>query len=300
MVPGKLWVVDRRATRRYFLFRPDEAGRIEQAFWYCLTVCANKYGILVHAALLMATHLHLAYTDVFGKQPQFKRDFHHYFACCVKAILGWPEEAFKGNTPGGEHEPLNAEALVHDLAYLIANPVSAFAVRYAKDWPGAKTLAKEIGTRLVRTKRPDVYLDPKNLDWPPEVELRLVMPEALEDVYGLEGARERIAVEVKRLEHAAWDEAERSGIAFKGARRVMRTPHTARARSYEVFGKVNPRFSAAGDREAAAAKVAAMRQFDAEYDAALVRWMKGDRRAVFPYGTWWMRVHHQARIRPPP
>jgi len=84
-------------------------------------------------------------------------------------------------------------------------------------------------------------------------------------------------------------------------RRILRTPHTARARSYEVFGATNPRFRAAGDREAARQRVRENRAFDAEYDVALARWTAGNRRhAVFPYGTWWMRVHHGARCRPPP
>ena len=80
----------------------------------------------------------------------------------------------------------------------------------------------------------------------------------------------------------------------------MRTPHMARARSYEVFGKVNPRFSAAGNAELARAKVAELQRFDADYDVALAGWEAGNRKVLFPYGTWWMRVHHKVRVRPPP
>ncbi len=39
-------------------------------------------------------------------------------------------------------------------AYAIANPPKAFAVRYAKDWPGAKTLPSDVGRRVIRVKRP--------------------------------------------------------------------------------------------------------------------------------------------------
>ena len=300
MIAGKIWAVDRRTTRRYFLFSPDSEGRIEDAFWYCLGVCAKKYGIEIHAALLMSTHPHLVYTDTRGLQPLFKREFHRLFAHCVKAIRGWPEEVFKPNSPGGEHEPLNEEALVESIGYLIGNPPTAFAVRYSKDWPGAKTLPQDIGTRVVRAKRPDVYFDPNNPDWPEWAEVRLVMPDSLVEKYGAEGARRRIADVVRRHEHKAFSEAKARGIAFKGARRVVRTPHTVRARSYEVFGKINPRISAAGDAELAAAKISQLRQFDADYDDTLARWTAGDRRAVFPHGTWWMRIHHGVRVRPPP
>jgi hypothetical protein len=43
-----------------------------------------------------------------------------------------------------------------------------------------------------------------------------------------------------------------------------------------------------------------MRKFEADYDRALARWTAGDRRVVFPYGTWWMRVHHGVRVAPRP
>jgi putative transposase len=296
---GKMWVVDRRTTRRYFLFRPDEAGKVEQAFWYCLAVCAAEYGIEVHAAVLMSTHIHLFYTDLLGNQPLFKREFHRLFACCIKLILGWPEEVFN-KSQGGEHEPLTPEAAIEDTAYLIGNPPSAFTVRYARDWPGPKTLPEDIGRRVIRVSRPECFFDPKNPRWPEEAELRLTMPQVLEATYGEEEARRRIAERVRRFEREALAKSRKEGIAFRGARRVQRTPHTARARSYEVFGKVNPRFSAAGNVEAARRKVREIRQFNAEYDWALSRWMAGDRRVRFPHGTWWMRVHHGVRCRPPP
>ncbi len=89
-------------------------------------------------------------------------------------------------------------------------------------------------------------------------------------------------------------------VPFKGARRCTRVPHTARARSWEVFGKTNPRFKASGDRQAARHAVQENRQFEADYDAALTRWTAGDRKVVFPHGTWWMRVHHGARVAPCP
>ena len=47
------------------------------------------------------------------------------------------------------HRPATIEA----LAYLIANPVEAGAVRYAKDWPSAQTLPRDIGARVVTVKR---------------------------------------------------------------------------------------------------------------------------------------------------
>jgi hypothetical protein len=52
--------------------------------------------------------------------------------------------------------------VIDAIAYLIANPVEALAVRYAKDWPGAKTLPGHVGTRVIKVKRPAHYFDPDN------------------------------------------------------------------------------------------------------------------------------------------
>jgi len=299
VVAGQVWSIDRRATRRHFLFTPDGAGEVENLFLYCLAVTAAKHGIHVHAFVLMSTHIHMVYTDPQGVQPLFKRDFHRLFACGIKALRGWPEEVFN-SSPGGEHEPLGAQALIEAIGYVIANPPECFAVRYAKDWPGAITLPKDLGRRVFRATKPPYFFDPDSDQWPDEAELPIVIHPALEAKYGEEGTRRLISEDVRRRERAALTAAKQRGIAFKGVRRVLRTPHTVRATSHEVFGKVNPRFRAAGDLELARAKIVDNRRFDAEYDRALGQWTAGDRNAVFPYGTWWMRVHHGARVRPPP
>ena len=80
-----------------------------------------------------------------------------------------------------------------------------------------------------------------------------------------------------------------------GARRVLRLAHTKRAKSYEVFGSLNPQFAAAGNRAAATEAAKRLRSFNAQYERALAAWTQGDRSACFPVGTWWMRVWHGAR-----
>lgn len=125
-------------------------------------------------------------------------------------------------------------------------------MRYAKDWPGAHTLPNDVGTRAM------VVLE---LD------------------YGQELARERIAERVRHKEHEAWNEARRTGRSFVGPRCVLRLLHTKRAKSYEVFGSLNPQFAAAGNRAAATEAVKRLRAFKAQYQRALGRWMAGDRSA---------------------
>ena len=118
---------------------------------------------------------------------------------------------------------------------------------------------------------------------------------ALELEYGPELARERIAERVRDKQHQAWHKAKRTGIPVVGPRRVLRLAHTKRAKSYEVFGSLNPQFAAAGNQSAATEAVKRLRSFNAQYERALAAWTQGDRSAYFPEGTWWMRVWHGAR-----
>ena len=297
--PGATLALSRRTTRRYFLLQPDEARQMEQVYWYCLAYAAKLHGVVVHAACLMSTHAHEVITDVRGEYPRFLETLHRNLALCTKAYRGWPEEVFNKKS-SGVHALVSPEAIIESIAYLIANPVQAGAVRYAKDWPGAHTLPGHVGTRVIRVKRPTHYFDPENPQWPDELELRLEMPVALELDYGAVLARTRIAERVRNKQHQAWNEAKRRGRAFVGPRRVLRIPYTRRAQGHEVFGSLDPRFAAAGHRDAATQAVKRLRAFQAQYRHALGQWMAGDRDACFPVGTWWMRVCHGARCGPGP
>jgi len=297
--PGTTWALSRRTTRRYFLLNPDQSRELERCYWYCLGLAAQRFGVVVHAGCLMSTHSHEVVTDVRGVLPRFLQEFHRLLALTTKAFRGWPGEVFDKRSTG-QHVLLTAEATIEALAYLISNPVEAGAVRYAKDWPGAHTLPRDIGTRAVKVKRPTHYFNPDNSSWPDVVELQLEMPTALELDYGAELAQTRIAERVRQREHRAWQESKRTGMAFVGARRVLRQAPTKRARSYEAFGSLDPRFAAAGHRGAAVHAVRRLRAFNAQYDKALAAWTSGKRSVSFPPGTWWMRVCHGARCGPAP
>jgi len=297
--PGTVWALSRRTTRRHFLLNPDEARQMEQAYWYCLGYAAVAHGVLVHAGCLMSTHSHEVVTDVRGELPRFLQTFHRLLALTTKAFRGWPEEVFNKRSSGA-HALLTPEATLEALAYLIANPVEALAVRYAKDWPGAHTLPRHIGTRTIKVRRPPHYFDPDNAAWPEEIELSLEMPAALECDYGTELAQARIGERVRHREHQAWHKAKRTGIPFVGPRRVLRLAPTKRARSYEAFGGRDPQFAAAGHRGAATEAVKRLRLFNAHYDQALRAWTSGNRTVRFPTGTWWMRICHGARCGPAP
>ncbi len=325
--PGKVYFVSRRCTRRHYLLTPDAQGVVAAVFWYLLGFAALLSGVQICAVCVMSSHFHLVIVDRRGTLSVFLHALDRNLALAVKALRGWPGEVFDKSQCSAV-ELVSTEAIVDKLAYTIGNGAKSFAVRYAQQWPGALTQVSELGGRTIDAqhqpywcrspgrKDPDsgAWVEPGQRwvateddppqvggGWPHRVQYDIGLPDVLLDQLPIDEVQRRVADRVRRLERKAWDEAAERGISFMGPRRALRQKHTRRANSYETFGARNPRFAAGGNRQAAAAAVAKNRAFDAQYDEALAHWRRGDRRrAVFPYGTWKMRVVHNARCRPPP
>ncbi len=289
--------VSRRTTRRHHLFVPDLGRETEDVFWYCLGIARLKSGVRIHAACLMSNHAHLVITDVEGRAPTFFAWFHRLLALCTKARLGWPAEVFdKAGT--SSVELVSTDAIIDSIAYAIANPVTAGLVRRASEWPGARTSAKDMGTRTVLAKRvPHFFRSPR---WPESVDVPIDIVGLPDDEMEDDELRRRVQGRVNHYEAEALARAKREKRKFVGVRRVRKVSVNDRASSWEDFGSLNPRFAARGDRAAARDAVARFRAFYGDYNDALARWTGGDRDVKFPHGTWWMRVHHGARVRPPP
>jgi putative transposase len=83
-----------------------------------------------------------------------------------------------------------------------------------------------------------------------------------------------------------------------GRKAVLAASFARRAASYEEKRGVIPTFAARlwFVRERLRQ---AERHFRAQYRAALERWRGGQRDAVFPFGTWGMRVTHAACVDAP-
>ncbi len=298
VIPGTTYLLTRRTTRRYFLLAPDARGEANRIFWYALAVAAERCGVEVHAACMMSSHLHVVLTDVEGRHPEFTQHFHRTLANALKVARAWPEEVFnRGGT--SMVELVTPAAVINAIAYTIANPVAAFAVRYAREWPGPQTSPADVGNRTVNAERPPHWFRSRR-SFPTSASLRISMPTVLDQHFGPERARALVAHRLRRLHHRAWNTARDRRLSFVGPRRLLRMRHTRRAKSYEPFGQRNPRFAAAGNVRAAISAIARFRAFDTAYTRALTAWREGDRTVVFPCGTWSMRVHHGAACHAPP
>ncbi|MDH5492385.1 MAG: transposase, partial [Myxococcales bacterium] len=161
VIPNVSVMSTRRTTRRHFLLRPDADGVSQNIFLYCLAWAARKFGIQVHAVVVMSTHWHVILTDPQGVLPRFHEEFHRHLANAMKNHRGWPAELLDKRQTSVV-ELLCPAAILDKIAYAIANPVDCGAVPSARQWPGVIVMPDEVGNKTFHATRPEVYFDPKS------------------------------------------------------------------------------------------------------------------------------------------
>ena len=292
ILPGSTYLITRRTLRRHFLLRPDSEMRA--IIIYLLAVCAERNGIRVHAFCAMSTHLHVVLTDTRGELPRFLEQFHRLVGLCTKVLRKW-----EGCT--WDHQQTSVvrletpEVILDKIGYVLANPVASGLVRYARDWPGAKSRVNELGGGHIRAKRPTVYLDATSDQWPDEADLELALPsylDARDATAWVDGVKQSVAEHEARGREVVAE----NGWKFLGAERAETVSPYDRTTSFEPLRECNPTFASGAAAGGYAAAVAALREFRAAYVAAMERWRAGVRDAVFPAGTWWMARVHSAVV----
>lgn len=278
-------MVTRRTTRRHFLLRPDREGVTQQIYWYTTAVLAKKFGIQIHAVQMLSTHLHEVLTDTRGMLPAFLRERNRALANALKCHLGWTEEVFQ-RAPANCVELFGVDAILRQIGYTVANCVEAGLVNGPEEWPGVGVVANDIGVRVVRAMRPQVYFDPKNPVWPSEAELRITMPDALSAACGEQDAKRRVMTAIARAVEAARERARRAGRVVSSVSDILKVAFTRRSRSFETFGAREPTFAAAGNPQQAAEALSTRQAFLTAYRKAREAVKAGDLFARFPDGTW--------------
>jgi hypothetical protein len=122
-------MITRRTLRRTHLLNPDPF--IRQFFLYALAVCAARYGIVVHAIVLMSTHEHLVISDPLGNLSRFMAQLHRLVALGVKIHRKWEGPVWEPEK-SSVVELLTPQAVIQKLAYVMANPVNAGLVMHAE------------------------------------------------------------------------------------------------------------------------------------------------------------------------
>jgi hypothetical protein len=79
---------------------------------------------------------------------------------------------------------------------------------------------------------------------------------------------------------------------------VLRCDPNERPGTREPRRQLNPRVAAA-DTDTRVGAIGRWQSFRSEYRQAWLQWRDGDRTAIFPAGTWLMRIRHGALCVPP-
>jgi REP element-mobilizing transposase RayT len=276
-------MVTRRCSQRTFRLAPSEETN---AIWiFCLGLAAERSGVRICAVCVMSNHYHAVVFDPEGNISVFVHVLHRLVAKCLNALQGQRENLWSNDRPNllllGDEDDVIAK-----IAYLTANPVEAGLVPRPEEWPGVMLLPKGRGYR-VRARRPEVYFG-KRSSAPEEVELEIVTAP-------FEGFLERVEAAIEERVAQAHRRAREEKRGFLGAAAVRKTSFVKKARSLEKMWKRIPEV-AAMKPELREAMKADRREFLVAYYEALERWRNGERDVVFPWGTWWMRVHHGAAV----
>ena len=281
----------RCSERRYFL-RPS--AETNGTFRYVLAVAAERYGVLVHAYCVMSNHFHLVVTDPDARLPEFHRYLDGLVARAMNCLLGrW--EAFWGADTYSAVRLATPEAILEKVVYTLANPVITGLVGRGREWPGSWSAPESIGGAVEVLERPRHFF---RAGGPLEatVKLRLCRPPAWDADPNF---AERVAAQLRETEDRIAAERAAARRALVGVGRILGQKTTARPAPIEPHRAMSPRV-ACRDRWRRMEILQRLQDFTRDHRAALERWRAGVRDAVFPAGTWAMRVLHGAQCSPAP
>lgn len=282
--PGARYKVTRRCLERRLLLAPgEEPERLRDFIGYCLAYTARKYGIQIHAAVVMSNHYHVDLSDPRGQLPAWKQLFNSLLARGVNALRGRFDSFWSCDQPCDTRRPSEDDALA-DLVYTITNPVEAGLVKWSEQWPGFTTAGWRFGdTRSYR--RPEWFFDPQG-SMPEEVSLILVRPPIFRELDD-EALFEKLSAGVRDRERRAQAKLRAEGRRFMGGNKIAKQSWRRASTSFEPrFGQA-PKV-AASSRWLQLAELQRDRDWERQYARARRLWRRGED-AVFPAGTYWLR-----------
>lgn len=173
--------------------------------------------------------------------------------------------------------------VVAKAAYVLGNPVAAGIVRRGRDWTGLWSAPERMGVGATDFPRPHAFFRPDG-SMPEVARLELALPPGFSSASGF---RERVSAGLADIENRAGAALDRRPSTRTGEARVRPSALAPR----EPRRALNPRVAALDttNRIAALARLVA---FLESYRYAWAARRGGDRSAVFPAGTYLMRVMH--------
>jgi REP element-mobilizing transposase RayT len=257
-------------------------------FLYVLAVAARRFGVRVHAFCVLSNHYHLIVTDPDARLPAFGQYIDSLVARATNSILGrW--EAFWAPSSYSAVALVAPADVLDKTAYVLANPAAARLVRHGRDWPGLWSAPELIGAAPLVARRPGEFFRAKGV-MPDEVELELTVPPGFDSA---EEFRNHLIAALEVREEQATREAHAAGLGFLGRTKVLSQKPTVRPPPLEPRQSLNPRV-AARDKWKRIEVLARLSEFLTDYREAWCARRAGKLDALFPEGTYLMRVLHGA------
>lgn len=282
VLPDQTYLITRRCSQRRFLLKPDPI--VKDVFSYALAVTACKYGIEVHAFVVMSNHYHLVVTDVRGKLPDFQRDLNSLIARALNRHWGrsenfWAPESYSAV------RPLEDADVIAKIVYVLTNPVAAGLVKKAANWEGATSVGMRFGQHY-RVRQPRLFF---GKSMPSEAQLCLTRP----NIYAGSSCtelEEHIDLRVRGRE-----EQLGGSVRFLGMRRVRAQPWWSCPESVEDGHQAKPTV-ASHNKWARREALQRCRDWLNAYARALADYVRGQTAIEFPPGTYKMRVCYRCVV----
>ena len=283
VVPGASYLVTRRCAQRQFLLRPSRVTN--QTFLYVLALAAERYRVALHAFCVLSNHVHMVLTDPDANLPAFQQFLDGLVARALNASLGrW--EAFWAPDTYSAVRLVSPADIVDKAAYALANPVEAGLVASGCAWPGLWSAPDRIGGEAFVVERPKHFFDPKG-GLPDRVTLQLTLPPGFSSPEQFRSELQR-AFERREADARA---RHRGRGGFLGVARVLRQKPFARPAPGEPRRGLNPRI-ASRDKWKRIEALGRLVEFLESYRVAWAARRAGAADALFPHGTYLLRVLH--------
>lgn len=311
--PGRPIHLVIRAVNRQYRFVPTEnvVASIRYIFWHCV----DRYGMSVHDANWMSNHSHIILTDERGVLPQFVCKMNSLISRQLNTIRRTKGTNFEKHY--ADIEILDDETMVGYCAYSLANPCTADLVTKASSWKGVSTYKRNYGETF-KVKRPKCGLwsgsalsrrkqsedsEGHGCPMPGEVSAQLVRPKVMNHLKDAE-LRLEIRMETAKLEAKAAEKRRKTGKKVLKWRNVTKNHWTDSPLKPEKVFEKQPR-AASRDDELLLAAMDKIASFNQAYKKALNAFRdpapERKNEAIFPVGTWKMRVQFNVKcgVAPP-
>ena len=262
---------------------------VTTAVRFCYLLSALKYGIQLHAVVVMSNHVHIVLTDPDGHMPRFLEEADRLIARSLNALYGRKESFW---APGSytSQECTSPEAALDRMVYTVTNPVKAGLVKKASQWPGWVTAPQELDGRPIKAERPRFFFR-ENGPVPREVTGSFCPPPGFEHM----STEEFIAEFERRVRERERYYQKKYRGRFLGRRRVLRTNPFDRPKSKEPLITAKPSLAPRLVSELLQ-WVRELRAWRRAHREASRAYRAGDRSVVFPFGTYWMRHFSPAKV----